>query len=248
MLKTKCQCIYLELLASFSNFMSAIFCFMSLLHASCMNSLTSCQFIPSQWNRQVHTKNPRLPPQQHLLGLLIFQFQFLPFGWRFKWQTYLWRLSLFGLRKQLKYNRHVWSALLLGTMKMLWAYMLLLTRKILSLDRIVPFISQRYIPRKLVKKEFLVSLSRYTTNTASSQSLLHVSIYLHKAAVWQWVLRITSSNLTGRLSTDIDTNYFISTLHNSLTVDRLNMWIIPARSKFCALHSYNFVFEIYGVM
>ena len=62
--------------------------------------------------------------------------------------------------------------------------MLLTRNKILSLDTIDPFLSQGYIPRKLVKREFLVSFcvgvaSRYTI------SILHISIYLRKAASWK---------------------------------------------------------------
>ena len=60
--------------------------------------------------------------------------------------------------------------------------MVLLTRNtILSLDRIGPFLSQRYIPRKLVQESSLCLLcvgvaSRYTTSIASSQSFLRDSV------------------------------------------------------------------------
>ena len=121
------------------------------LHASA--SVSSFLFQGIDKSTQKSTSSSTVSTRCFLV--ILFQFSFFWLGVQV--QAHFWWVSLLGLRKQWKYSKDICSALLFGTIKKLWAYTVLLARnKILSLDRIYPLLSQKYIPRKIVEREVLV--------------------------------------------------------------------------------------------
>ena len=106
-----------------SNFMSAISCFMSTISNFILVLSFSLELTSPQ------KKNPLLL-QQHLLGLLIFKFQFSSFWLEVRGPNVFLEAFSVCTEEAMEIYRDVCSALLFGPMKMLWAcaVLVLLTR------------------------------------------------------------------------------------------------------------------------